>query len=116
MHLLKLYVYSQIVSTYQTPDAGELNYHAGTASRSPSCNLTAIHSGVQFTDLQHTDLCTAILLLVTCKFPTKDLANIRFDINSSKDAILNFIESGDILLKFDATKQGHCKTIRNKIR
>ncbi|XP_065912957.1 uncharacterized protein [Dysidea avara] len=28
----------EIVSTYQTPDAGELNYHAGTASRSPSCN------------------------------------------------------------------------------
>ena len=74
-----------------------MNYHAGTASRSPLCNLTAIHSGVQFTDLQHTDLGTAILLLVACKFPTKELANIRFDVDSSKDAILNFIETGDVL-------------------
>ena len=103
----------QIVSTYQSPDVAELNYHAGTATRSPACALTAIHSGVQFTDLQHADLCTAMLLLVACKYPSQELENVRYDIDSSKlDVFFNFMESGDVDLNF---MNGYCKTIVNKV-
>ena len=62
---------------------------------------------MQFTDLHCTDLCTAILLLVVCKFPTQDLANVHIDMDSSEDTIVHFIESGDV--------NKHCKTIRNRI-
>ena len=53
---------------------------------------------MQFTDLQGADLCTAILLLVACKFPTQELANIHINVDSSEDTIIHFIESGDVTL------------------
>ena len=105
----------QIVSTYQSPDVAELNYHAGTTTRSPACALTTIHSGVQFTDLQHADLCTAMLLLVGCKYPSLELKNVRYDIDSSELDVFNFMESGDVDLKFNIAEKGYCKTIVNKV-
>jgi len=105
----------QIVSTSQNPDAAELNYHAGTATHSPARALTAIHSGVQFTDLQHADLCTAMLLLVACKYTSYELENVRYDIDFSKLDVLNFMKSGDVDLNFNTAKKGYCKTIMNKI-
>ena len=69
---------------------------------------------MQFTFLQCADLCAAVLLLVACKFPTQELANIHIDIDSSEDTIIHFIESGDLTL--DAVKKNrHCKTIKNTI-
>ena len=92
-------------------------YFTGTAFHSPSCDLTMIHSGVQFTDLQGADLCTAILLLVACKFPTQKLANIHIDVVSSEDTfiytytLLSQEMSPWMLLRtYTVKKNRHCKT------
>ena len=70
---------------------------------------------MQFTDHRHADLCTAVLLLVACKFPMQDLEKVRIDTNSSKCDILNFMKAGDVGLKFETAKKGYCKTITNKV-
>ena len=56
-----------------------------------------------------------MLLLVACKYPSQELENVRYDIDSSKLDVFNFMESGDVDLNFNIAKKGYCKTIVNKV-
>lgn len=68
----------QCISAYTEPDIAELEYHAGTATRSHSRSVVVQFCGVQLSN-DHPDQLTAAFLLKACSEPNQDLSLIRTD-------------------------------------
>ena len=71
----------------------ELEYHAGTATRS-ECRLVYVeHCGVQLSD-EYPDQLTAALLIMACSYPNDDLSRKRIDPVALGETLCSYIHTG----------------------
>uniref|UniRef100_A0A1X7UXJ5 SWIM-type domain-containing protein n=1 Tax=Amphimedon queenslandica TaxID=400682 RepID=A0A1X7UXJ5_AMPQE len=83
----------QCISVYTSPDMMELEYHAGTATRS-ECRLVYVeHCGVQLSD-EYPDQLTAALLLMACSYPNDDLSLKHIDPVALRETLCTYIHTG----------------------
>lgn len=71
----------------------ELEYHAGTATRSEQRLVYVDHCGVQLSD-DYPDQLTAVLLIMACAKPDQDLSLIRVDPVAVEEMICSFFYTG----------------------
>ena len=103
-----------MISTYALPDHSELNYHAGTATRSKYFYLEALHLGVQCCeDDGSAEMVAGILLLFACNYPNIDLGKIRVNLDNSPEQLLDVLDGHFQLLNTIVTTSSNsdfCKT------
>ena len=100
----------QVISAHSLPDRAELNYHAGTATRSAARSVIVVHSGIQFSDEQ-ADMLTAMFLLITCTIGDCKLSGIRLTLNCLASEIMQFMTTGRATLKsMEVVGGDFCKT------
>ena len=110
------FLYIQIISTYSTPDKDELNYHAGTAARSSCSNssVITIQSGVQLCD-DKPDEVTACLLILACINPSKELSQVRINVNTTTEQLLQFQNDMKGSLRVEVVSSEYCKTVVTQV-
>ncbi|XP_065887174.1 uncharacterized protein [Dysidea avara] len=86
----------EVVSSYSDPDYAELNYHAGTATRSNIGVVNTIHVGVQSSKQNaKAEIITAVLLLHICKQPDTDLGKLRIDLVKGLPQLFSVLQQDD---------------------
>ena len=88
----------QVISAYSLPDRAELNYHAGTATRSAARSVIVVHAGIQFCDEQ-ADLITAMFLLIACTISDCRLSGVRLTIDCLATEVMQFMTTGQAALQ-----------------